>query len=131
MRRIIWVGQSKLVEEIMMGCVQGIADYDFAPDVARAKEMIDSGEYVGMYMGSLRICRGETEEPIPRITQTDWDGGLHLVGYAARKGLPVLVVTSASERTRQIARDFKADVWKKPVDGRVIAALIGTWRESA
>jgi hypothetical protein len=128
MRRIIWVGESRLVEEIMMRCVQGIADYDFAPDVARAREMIDSRKYVGMYMGSLKICRGNTEK-IPRITGTDCDGGLHLVGYAVQRGLRVFVATDAPERTRQMVRDLKADVMKTPVDGRFIATLIGTWRE--
>ena len=131
MRRIIWVGESRLVEEIMMGCVKGIAEYDFAPDVARAKEMIDSRNYVGMYMGSLRIQRGKTEGQIPRITGTDCDGGLHLVGYAVQRGLRVFVATDAPERTRQIARNMKADVMKMPVDGNHIAKVIGTWRESA
>ncbi|MBM3234425.1 hypothetical protein FJZ19_05020 [Candidatus Pacearchaeota archaeon] len=127
MRKIICVGESRLVEAVMAEHVQGVAECNYASDVAGAKELIDSRGYAGMYMGSLRICRGKTD--VPRVTGTDCDGGIHLVEYAVQRGLRVLVVTDAPERTRQIARDMRADVMRAPVAGDFIKKVIETWGE--
>jgi hypothetical protein len=89
---ILWVGQSRTVEEVTRDFVKdkfGIESY-FADNVRRAVSAINSREQRGVCIADLWIPCGKyhLEE---RMLDSNYDGGLFVIKYASERNLPVLV----------------------------------------
>tara|TARA_Y100000310_G_C20601920_1_gene773488 strand:- start:943 stop:1353 length:411 start_codon:yes stop_codon:yes gene_type:complete len=125
-KKILWVEDSKLGADILCMSISRLGiTYDFFSTVRKAVQAIDSGDYNGgLYLGSLRIPQGwkGPEVEIERSEASDCDGGLCLVKYASKRGIPVLALTgTASQKVREKAIEFGAKkVLRKPANLEVV-----------
>ena len=93
MVKLLYVGDKDATDnEVILSALRGLGRFYIDKTVFRGKEAIneiDSGEYDGVFMGSLRISGNQ-------IARHGCENGLKVAEAAKKKGLPVIVMTDST-----------------------------------